>query len=305
MASRGGEAAADAGSGEDGAYSEKEVDGKEVEQAHPMASNSGLDASVKKQSLLRSGSSRSLIAASSQQSRSALEGPGEGMRAEVSDSDRDDAESKCPSTKYCASTQTTTPDKLKGQDLVNYWVGRMGLQTILDGKKVGVPVHQSELAMRRLDAKQQLQLSSHLQCVQWCQVLCVHGIHVATTAQIKTALEGLSDCGVKWPRELMLHLWKLEFAKKAHRVTTETMSKTVVEEFLQCCLPYVVAPGRPAAFDWKEPRLCDIGIEPPEKANVFVECVLEKALVELCLQGNDSMEKTRLFCDWLIQVKVA
>ena len=285
--------------------SDKEAEGKDQDAGSSMRHSAGLEAVAKKQAMMRSGSSRSIIGGGSQHSRSALATPPDANRGDMSESDKDDGASRCTSTRYCASgqpTTLTTPDKLKGQPLVNYWVARMPLQNILDGiKKVGVPVHQSELAMKRLEPKQQLQLRSHMQCVQWCQVLCVHGIHMATSAQIKTALEGLSDSGLQWPGDLMRHLWGKEFLVKVHRVTNE-LSKSAVEEFLDCCLPYVVPAAESADFNWRHPRLCDIPFEPQEKSSMFLECVLDKALVELCLQGQDSMEKAKLFSDWVMKV---
>ena len=298
LASRAGDGPAAVPSGDEG--SDKDAETKELE-ASSVRQPASAGMLSRQQSLVRTGSSRSLHGGSSQHSRSAMEAGGDSGRQEASDSDRDDTGSRCASTKYCPSGQQTTPDKLKGQSLVNYWVGQMPLQQILHGKKVGVPVHQSELAMRRLEPKHQLQLRSHMQCVQWCQLLCVHGIHLATAAQIKAALEGLADCGLRLPTELMRHLWSGEFAQRAHRVTTD-LSEVAVQEFLECCLPYSTSTSQPAEFDWKHPRLCQTALEHQEKANMFLECVLDRGLVDLVLQGQDSMEKAKLFSKWLMQV---
>ena len=67
-------------------------------------------------------------------------------------------------------------------------------------------------------------------------------------------------------------------------------------------LPYVVPAAESAGFNWRHPRLCDIPFDPQEKSSMFLECVLDKALVELCLQGEDSMEKAKLFSDWVMKV---
>ena len=196
----------------------------------------------------------------------------------------------------------TTPDKLKGMDLVQYWVLKLPLSGIIRGEKPGVALHQAELALRRLEGKHQTLLKAHMAAVEWSKTLSCHGLPSASQSEVWEAIKGLSDLNVQWPTHLQQTMWMQEMARITQQLATN-FSEAALSAFMWHLRPYrLESDGEcDAKIDFKRPRLLQVSISVETKAALLLEWCLEEALVPLILEAEVRQKDTLAFCSFILQ----
>ena len=257
----------------------------------------------KQEALTRRGQSSSMRRSGSSRSMGGAAEPADAG----SGSDNDASSRATLATQGAGSSapKAVTPDKLAGQELVNYWIGQLPLQTVLDGKKPGVAMNQARLALNRLKAKHQTQLRAHMECVEYAKQLSVHGLGSCTPSEIAAALDNLATTAVTWPTHLMQHLWSRDMEGLTSRLLSEG-NEVLVQSFLEGVLPYKLEAAGPEGpkFNYRNPRLADIPLEPSARNEFFLEWVLEKNLVAMLQDGKENMERCRLFSNWILKAEL-
>ena len=195
-----------------------------------------------------------------------------------------------------------TPDKLKGQDLVNYWVAQLSLSAIIAGKKPGVPLHQAELALARLSVKHQTVLKGHMKAVEWCKLPSVNGLASASKEQIFEAIDGLQGMDLQWPCSLQLTLWQKEVEKRIENLMSQVTDASL-SEFLETVRSYSLQRDDigDLEINWRSPKLYQLQVDTQVRASLMVEWCLERALAPLLLEGCNKQPDVHRFCEFVLK----
>ena len=198
-----------------------------------------------------------------------------------------------------------------------YWIGKMGLQEIVDSGGGGVDLHQARLCRDKLtDASPRLSLARRIELAELAQRLSPGCICKATREEALAAMAELQD-QVTFPEHVAVELLEKELQKVTGSLLNDA-SDLSLQRFFRTIMPfdlsavevvtpeyeYMVAPLAPkkVELDVRNPTLSALSRSSEEKAGIAATRVIGKVLVPLVLEGKEGHAKVMAVVAWMAPV---
>ena len=200
-------------------------------------------------------------------------------------------------------SKSAVAESVSGCKTVDKWIGRISLQKIVEGAKLGVDLNLAKDALPKLEPGHRTQLQLHIAHAGRCQKLAPEGLRCASASDILENIAALESVDVCMPVAVWRRLLVLELQARVMAVRADCREDTL-QQLWSSARPHS-HPGEGLQFEKSQPKLSQLSIAPEEKTKICESVWLSDVLTAFVCDGQVAAEKIGVVSKFLTKVAPA
>ena len=172
------------------------------------------------------------------------------------------------------------------------WISKLGLQSILDGKKLGVSHRHATTACSKMPTKPRLALSMHLQLASHAANLASDQVGLMEKDQIVSAIMALQGQDLRFPLALQKRLWSSSVQEQMSAACS-SLQNAKFDVYWAHIRPYA---EKPVPLNLLDPHLSSLSLDLAQRLQQFQDQLVTACLIESIMKGESSGPVLAFLC---------